>query len=163
MATTKDIKSKLAVKKKEGISTHNPYKTIQDLLKRMEPQIRKALPKHLEPERLARIALTEIRKNPKLLECSRESLLGAVMTAAQLGLEPGVLGHAYLIPYWNNKTKSYEVQFQIGYKGLLDVVRRSGEITSISAHCVYENDEFEFGDPNWKDYLGPYFDENELQ
>jgi len=126
MATTKDIKSKLAVKKKEGISTHNPYKTIQDLLKRMEPQIRKALPKHLEPERLARIALTEIRKNPKLLECSRESLLGAVMTAAQLGLEPGVLGHAYLIPYWNNKTKSYEVQFQIGYKGLLDLVRRSG-------------------------------------
>lgn len=142
MATAKKIKSQLA-KNKNGIKS-NPYKTIQDLLKRMEPQIKKALPKHLDPERLSRIALTEVRKNPKLLECSRESFLGAIMTSAQLGLEPGVLEHAYLIPYYNKKTNSKEVQFQIGYRGWLDLVRRSGEIESISSRCVFENDEFDF-------------------
>jgi len=144
VATAKNLKSQLAKNQKKGIKGNNPYKTIQDLLKRMEPQIKKALPKHLDPERLSRIALTEVRKNPKLLECSRESFLGAIMTSAQLGLEPGVLGHAYLIPYYNKKTQSYECQFQIGYKGLLDLVRRSGEIESIAARCVYENDEFDF-------------------
>lgn len=144
MATVKNVKSQLAKKQKKRIKGNDPYKTIQNLLKRMEPQIKKALPKHMDPERLSRIAFTEARKNPKLLECSTNSFLGAVMTAAQLGLEPGVLGHAYLIPYYNKKTSSKEVQFQIGYKGLLDLVRRSGEIESISARCVYENDEFDF-------------------
>ncbi|MFW6121085.1 MAG: recombination protein RecT [Petrotogales bacterium] len=144
MATAKNLKNQLAKNQKKGIKGNNPYKTIQDLLKRMEPQIKKALPKHMDPERLSRIAFTEVRKNPKLLECSTHSFLGAIMTSAQLGLEPGVLGHAYLIPYYNKKTNSKEVQFQIGYKGLLDLVRRSGEIESISARCVHEKDEFDF-------------------
>ncbi|WP_081895127.1 recombination protein RecT [Mesoaciditoga lauensis] len=143
MSTTKEVKDKLSTKVKTGIKP-SPYKNVQDLLKRMAPEIQRALPKHLDADRIARIALTEMRKNPKLLNCSNTSLLGAIMTAAQLGLEPGALGHVYLIPYYNSKTKSMEVQLQIGYKGMLDLVRRSGEITSISAHTVHENDEFEF-------------------
>ena len=143
MSTTSEVKNKLSAKAKVGIKP-SPYKSVQDLLKRMQPEIQRALPKHMNADRIARIALTEMRKNPKLLQASQASLLGAIMTAAQLGLEPGILGHAYLIPYYNSKTRTTEVQFQIGYKGLLELVRRSGEIASISAHVVYTNDEFEF-------------------
>jgi recombination protein RecT len=143
MANVNEVKNKLA--KKEGAKTPNPKSnTIRTLLERMKPELAKVLPKHLEPDRILRIALTEIRRNPKLLDASRESLLGAVMLSAQLGLEPGPLGHCYLIPYYNSKTKSYEVQFQLGYKGMLDLVRRSGQIEMIDAHVVYENDEFDY-------------------
>jgi len=122
----------------------NPYQNIQDLFKRMAPEIAKVLPKHIKSDHLLRVALTEIRKNPKLLECSSQSLLGALMLAAQLGLEPGILGHAYLIPYYNSKTRSTEVQFQIGYKGYIDLVRRSGELQTLDVYEVCRNDVFEY-------------------
>lgn len=122
----------------------NPYQNIQDLFKRMAPEIAKVLPKHIKSDHLLRVALTEIRKNPKLLECSSQSLLGALMLAAQLGLEPGILGHAYLIPYYNSKTRSTEVQFQIGYKGYIDLVRRSGELQTLDVHEVCRGDAFEY-------------------
>ena len=73
--------------------------TIFDLIQKMTPAIQKALPSHLDPNRLARIVTTEIRRNPKLLKCKKESLLGALMLSAQLGLEPGPLGHCYYVPY----------------------------------------------------------------
>ncbi|SDH86617.1 recombination protein RecT, partial [Aneurinibacillus thermoaerophilus] len=88
--------------------------------------------------RLSRIALTLIRTTPKLLECTIESLMGAVMQAAQLGLEPGLIGHCYIIPYGK------EAQFIIGYKGMIDLARRSGQIEQIYAHAVYEADHFEY-------------------
>ncbi len=122
----------------------NPYQNIQDLFKRMAPEIAKVLPQHIKSDHLLRVAMTEIRKNPKLLECSSQSLLGALMLSAQLGLEPGILGHAYLIPYYNNKTKSTEVQFQIGYKGYIDLVRRSGELQTLDVHEVCRGDAFEY-------------------
>jgi len=104
-----------------------------------------ALPKHLTPERLARVALTAISSNPRLLECTRESLALALIEAGQLGLEPsGVMGQAYLVPYYNGKTKRYEAQFQIGYRGLIDLARRSGEVTKIEARAVREGDEFSY-------------------
>lgn len=101
-------------------------------------QIELALPRHMTPERLLRIALTEVRRNEKLASCSQASLLGAIFQCAQLGLEPGgSLGHAYLVPFGS------EVQFQIGYRGMIDLARRSGQIESIEAHAVYEGDQFE--------------------
>ncbi|WP_202630600.1 recombinase RecT, partial [Deinococcus alpinitundrae] len=90
------------------------------------------------------LAVTEFRKNPMLKECTPESLLGAVMQAAQVGLEPDALGSAYLVPYYNKNKNVKEVQLQIGYKGLIELVRRSGQVTSIVANEVYENDEFDF-------------------
>ncbi len=138
-----ELKSVLAQKAKEGLKP-SPYKTIQDMLMRMSSQIQAALPKHMNVERITRIAMTEIRKNPKLLQASQTSLLGAIMTSAQLGLEPGVLGNAYLVPYYNTNLKSYEVQLIIGYKGLLNLVYRSGEVSSVYADVVYEKDTFEF-------------------
>lgn len=109
------------------------------LIRRMEPQIRKALPSVITPERFTRIVLTALSSNPKLQACAPMSVMGAMMQAAQLGVEPNTpLGQAYLIPYGNL------CQFQLGYKGLIDLAYRSGEVSSIQAHEVHENDTFEY-------------------
>ena len=105
-------------------------KTIKDWIKTMEPEIKKALPNVITPERFTRMALTAVSVNPKLAECTPRSFMGALMNAAQLGLEPNTpLGQAYLIPFKNKGVM--EVQFQIGYKGLIDLAYRSGEFLSI--------------------------------
>ena len=118
-------------------------KSIKGLIVSMEGQIAKALPSVLTPERFTRMVLTALSTNPKLCECTPKSFLGAMMQAAQLGVEPNTpLGQAYLIPYKNKGI--LECQFQLGYKGLLDLAYRSGEVTIIQAHEVYENDVFEY-------------------
>lgn len=114
-------------------------------INKMAPAIKKALPSVMTPERFTRIAISALSTTPKLAECSSMSFLGAMMTAAQLGLEPNTpLGQAHLIPYWNGKTKRLECQFQLGYKGMIDLAYRSGQISSIQAHVVHENDVFEY-------------------
>lgn len=110
-----------------------------------QKQVQMALPKHLTADRLTRIALTSIRKNPLLAECDVRSLCGAVIEAAQVGLEPdGILGGAYLVPYYNSSKKCYEAQLIIGYKGYIDLARRSGQVNSISARMVYKKDDFDY-------------------
>ncbi len=100
------------------------------------------LPKHMTPERMIKIALRCLRVTPKLMDCTLDSLVGATITCAQMGLEPNTpQGHIYLIPFWNGRRKIMEVQVIVGYKGLIDLARRSGEIESISSRVVYENDE----------------------
>lgn len=128
----------------KGVS-NNAKPAIQAYIKQMEGEIKKALPSVLTPERFTRIVLSALSTNPKLGECSPQSFLGAMMTAAQLGVEPNTpLGQAYLLPYWNSKQNCYECQFQLGYKGLLDLAYRSGEISVIQAQVVYEADEFTY-------------------
>ena len=117
--------------------TEKKQKTIFDVIQAGAKQFATALPKHINSDRFVRIAITTIRQNPKLAQCNQESLLGALMVSAQLGLEPGVLGQCYLIPYGR------ECQFQIGYKGMIELLRRSGQLKDIYAYSVYENDEFE--------------------
>lgn len=117
--------------------------TIQDYIKRMEGEIKKALPSVLTPERFTRITLSALSTNPVLAQCTPSSFLGAMMTAAQLGLEPNTpLGQAYLIPYRNHGR--LEAQFQLGYKGLIDLAYRSGEVSTIQAHVVCKGDEFDY-------------------
>lgn len=117
--------------------------SIEDLIKAMEPEIRKALPEVITPERFTRMALSALNTTPKLRECTQMSFLAALMNAAQLGLEPNTpLAQAYLIPY-NNKGV-LECQFQIGYKGLIDLGYRNPQMQMISAQEVYEKDEFEY-------------------
>jgi recombination protein RecT len=115
--------------------------TVQDLLEKLQPQIARALPKTMTADRFARIVMTTLRTSPQLMTADPQSLMAAVMLSAQLGLEPGPLGHAYLVPY------KREVTFIIGYKGIIDLARRSGEIRSIEAREVREGDlfEYEFG------------------
>lgn len=117
--------------------------SISDLIKAMGPEIKRALPSVITPERFTRMALSALNATPKLKECSQMSFLGALMNAAQLGLEPNTpLGQAYLIPFKNKG--NLECQFQIGYKGLIDMVYRNENIQTVQAQCVYENDEFEY-------------------
>lgn len=120
----------------------NKSKTIFDVIQAGAKQFATALPKHVNSERFVRIAITTIRQNPKLAKCSQESLLGALMVSAQLGLEPGTLGQCYLIPFENKKAGTVECQFQIGYKGLIELLRRSGQLSDIYSYTVYENDDF---------------------
>ncbi|EMR4172044.1 recombinase RecT, partial [Pseudomonas aeruginosa] len=103
------------------------------------------LPRHVSPDRMLKIALGAMRTTPKLMGCTVESLMGAVVQVSQLGLEPNTpLGHAYLIPFENRQKNTTEVQIVLGYKGLIDLARRSGQIVSIAAHEVCANDHFEY-------------------
>jgi len=114
-------------------------KTLQSRVKKMASQFEAALPKTITPERMMRIVLTTIRQNPKLAACSEESFFGAILTALQLGLEPNTpLGQCYLIPY------AGEVNFQMGYQGLLELAYRTDKYMRIDAEVVYEGDKFEF-------------------
>lgn len=126
-----------------NVAASSGKKSIQDLIKIMAPEIRKALPSVLTPERFTRMVLSALSTNPKLGACTQMSFLGAMMTAAQLGVEPNTpLGQAYLIPYKNKGVD--EVQFQLGYKGMIDLAYRSGQVSNIQAHTVYEHDKFDY-------------------
>ena len=122
-------------------NTQNGNKPMQQYIKSMEGEIAKALPSVITPERFTRIVLSAISVNPRLAECTPKSFLGAMMTSAQLGLEVNTpLGQAYVIPYMNHGVM--EAQFQIGYKGQIDLAYRSGDVEVIQSHIVYENDDF---------------------
>jgi recombination protein RecT len=109
------------------------------LLNQSKEQIKLALPKHLDVDRVMRTAMTEVNKNTYLQKCNPLSVVGSVIQASELGLEVGsALGHAFLVPYGD------KAQLIVGYKGLLSLARRSGNIKTITARAVYENDEFEY-------------------
>ncbi|PEJ67976.1 recombination protein RecT [Bacillus wiedmannii] len=136
MATNEKLKNQLSNQNENSPAT--PEQLVEGYMRKMAPRFAEVLPKHMSIDRMSRIALTTIRTTPKLLECNVHSLMGAVMQAVQLGLEPGLLGHCYILPY------KREATFIIGYKGMIDLARRSGHIQSIYAHAVHENDEFEY-------------------
>lgn len=102
----------------------------------MRAQLQAAATKHLTPDRLMRLFLTNIRTTPGLANCSLESIVACLMLAAQLGLEPGPLGHCYLVPFGK------EARLIIGYKGLIDLARRSGQLVTIAAFPIYSKDDF---------------------
>ncbi|MEV6219825.1 recombination protein RecT [Nocardia sp. NPDC051833] len=128
--------------------------SLQQQIRNMESQFKLAMPRGGEAAQLVRDALTCLRQTPKLAECDPATILGGLMSCAQLGLRPGVLGHAWLLPFWNKdhewfdnegrKRKGAHVaQLVIGYQGLVDLAHRSGKIASLIARTVYENDTFD--------------------
>lgn len=111
------------------------------LVQRMGPELQRAVPKHVDPERIARIALTALRTVPKLAECSAPSFMGSLMQSAQLGLEPSTpMQHCWLIPRKNGEVQ--ECTLQIGYQGMIELAMRSGKVSGIFAHAVREGDDF---------------------
>lgn len=141
MNETTNTNGVIAQKTKTNVSKDQKVELLKfkEYIKAYEKEIARALPSIMTPERFTRIAMTAVTQNEKLAECTPQSFIGAMLTSAQLGLEPNTpLGQAYLIPYGK------QCQFQIGYKGLIDLAHRSGEVQCIDAHCVYENDEFDF-------------------
>lgn len=125
--------------------------SVRNLFERCKAQINMALPSHLKADRLIRIAMTMVQKNPRLLECTPQSLLGALMECAQLGLEPdSILGHAYFVPFRVKRRMPDgssrwvdEVTMIPGYKGLIKLVRNSGQLSTIVSQVVYKQDEYD--------------------
>jgi len=116
--------------------------TVQDFLTKKKDLIAKVLPKTITPQRLLGIFEMILNSSPKLKECSQKSLIGAVIQTAQLGLQPGNIGHIHLVPF-NNKG-IMEAQLIIGYKGYVELVNRSKEATILSAEVVYDKDQFQY-------------------
>lgn len=115
------------------------HQAFTQLLAQNKKAIESVLPKHLTPERMLRLALVAANQNPKILECTPTSVIQCLVTASSLGLDvSGSLGSAYLVPYGKQCT------LIVGYRGFLALIRRSGEIRTIEAHCVYEKDRFEY-------------------
>lgn len=148
---TTNIPQAPAVGSNRPLAQMKPKEQIAHLLTAKKGEIAKMLPKHLNAERLLKVAQIAATTTPALAKCDVASLVGAIGQCAQMGLEPNtVLGHAYLVPF-NTKRKDgngnerwvNSVQVIIGYKGLIDLARRSGQIVSIAAHEVCENDQFD--------------------
>ncbi len=119
--------------------------TLRDLLEKQKGEIQKVLPSHLSPERMARIAVNAVSRDAKLLQCTPISVLRCVMQAGSMGLEPGgPLGDSFLVPFRDKKTGTMICTLIVGYKGLISLARRSGQVLSIEAHAVYGKDHWSF-------------------
>ena len=139
MASTDTAKNALA---KTSDKTPAPADSLAAMIRSMKPEIALALPKHMNPDRMARIATTLMRTTPSLAQCTAASFMGALMTCAQLGLEPGPLGLAWIIPRRRkvDDVWIWEAGFQLGYKGAIELARRSGQLAKITARTVYANE-----------------------
>jgi recombination protein RecT len=121
------------------------FQNLNSLLMQSKEQIARALPRHLTPERLIRMAVTAFQRTPGLQKCSPISIVGCVIQAGELGLDlSGPLGQAYMVPYFNKHTRQQEAQFQIGYRGLVKLAFNSGKVSHFNAHEVCERDQFFF-------------------
>lgn len=126
-------------------------KIVSGLLEKFKGSIAQALPSHITPDRMIRVALTAMTKQPDLLLCTSHSIISSVMTAGQLGLLPdSVLGECYFIPFNNTKAKTKECQIIIGYRGFCALAMRSGQVKSVQARAVFlangKTEEGELGD-----------------
>ncbi len=132
-----------------AISSTPEQRTMTDLINSSTRELAKALPKHLSPERLTRIATTCIRQNPSLAQCTPASFMGSLFVCAQMGLEP-VAGLAHLVPFSNSKKvngqwiKVLECQLIIGYKGIAELFYRHEKSGMIDWGVVHEKDEFSY-------------------
>ncbi len=149
--STQALKAVAAAEPARPLAEMKPKEQIAYLLNQKKGELAKMIPKTLSIERLLKVAQIAATTTPALAKCDVPSLIGAIGQCAQMGLEPNtILGHAYLVPF-NTKRKDAagnerlvnSVQVIIGYKGLIDLARRSGQIVSIAAHEVCANDHFD--------------------
>jgi recombination protein RecT len=128
-------------------------RTLAAQIERMAPEYQRALPRGREATQLVRDAITCLRTVRDLDKCEPVSVLGALMTCAQLDLRPGVLGHAWPLPYWDNRTRGYRAQLVIGYQGYIELGHRSGKLKDLAARVAYwEDPQFDY----WLDEDGPH-------
>jgi len=133
MATAAEKAKQAAIAKRNSGSS-----SLVEQIDKMIPQLQMALPAGMDAHKMARICRTEVQKNPRLAQCTPTSFFGSIMTAAQLGLEFGAIGMAYLVPY---KTTC---QLIIGYKGIAELVYRSGKVSLVKSVPIYESETFEW-------------------
>jgi recombination protein RecT len=144
MATTDGVKTALAERETSDVQLASSN-DLRAAVESMRPEFHKVLGSQDMVQRFVRVAMTELRQNPQLMRCSPESVLGALMTSAQLGLEPGrVTGEAWLVPYTNRRTGEVVCQFIVGYKGLIKLAWQSERVLSIVGQTVRDGDDFDF-------------------
>jgi recombination protein RecT len=120
------------------VAMAKPADALAAMLDKWGHEIQAALPEGWDSVRFQRVLSTEVRRNPALLDANRVSLIAAMLLAAQLGLEPGPSQRVYFIPYGG------EVQFQLGWRGMAELARRSGEVAKLTTAVVREGDVFSF-------------------
>jgi recombination protein RecT len=133
----------LAQRARGEVAEQGTTPTLQDQIRAMEQQFAMAMPKGMEAAQLVRDALTSLRQTPDLAKCTPSTVLGALMSCAQLGLRPGVLGHAWVLPFWDSKSRGHKAQLVVGYKGYVDLAYRNPQVSSVIARTVYEGDTFD--------------------
>lgn len=121
----------------------NPVAAFSGFLDKLKPQLALALPKHMNADRMARLALTAFSASADLQKCTPTSIAAALMTSGQLGLEPGVNGQGYLLPYFDRRLNAHICTFVPGWKGLVDLVARAGRAT-VWTGVVMPGDHFEY-------------------
>lgn len=127
----------------DAASGPSPLVKLQSMLEKYKEQMALALPKHLTPDRMCRLALSEFSKNEKLQQCESKSIIASVMTATQIGLEIGVLGQGFLVPYYDNKARCMRAQFIPGWQGMVDLVSRAGR-ANVWTGAVFAGDDFDY-------------------
>jgi recombination protein RecT len=140
MSTEITLPSERAAERAEAAS-----QSIGAMVQAMRPELARALPRGMDADRMARLALTVLRTTPTLADSTPQSFLGALMTAASLGLEPGVNGEAYLVPYKDRRNGTVECQLIVGYQGYAKLFWQNPLARHIDAQAVYEADEFDYG------------------
>lgn len=144
MTAQPNAASALATRRENGGVAQN---SLADQIRSMEKEFQLAMPKGTEATQLIRDALTAVRTTRNLDKCDASSVLGSLMTCAQLGLRPGVLGHAWVLPFWDRKGNDgrggYKAQLVIGYQGYVELAHRSPKVTSIIARTAYAGDVFD--------------------
>lgn len=128
-----------------SLATGSPTSDFQAILRRSWPRIQAVMPQHMSAERLFSLYVSTINQTPRLAECSPYSLMQCVMKCTALGFEPSAvdgLGRAYILPFFNRKTKRFEATFILGYKGIIELARRSGQLVSIETGVVYQGERF---------------------
>jgi recombination protein RecT len=127
----------------EIVRGEKPQKTLADFVLDHQKDFALVLPKHMNPDRLVRLSIGALRTTKGLAQCSLTSFASSIMACSILGLEPNTpLGHAYLLPFKNKGV--LECQLIIGYKGLIELMNRSGVVSSVRSIPVFEGDEFEY-------------------
>lgn len=129
----------------EQYAAKRPPADARAFVESMKGHIARSLPTHLRPERVTRLFLTALTRNPRLAECTQESFAGAILTAAALGLEPNTpTGECYLVPYRDKRRGVTEAQLIIGYQGWVRLFWNSPDAAYLDAQAVYEGDEFDY-------------------
>jgi recombination protein RecT len=141
MAATTD-RARAAVANRTQTAPAQQAITLKQRIGNMEQAFALAMPRGAEATQLVRDALTCLSRNPKLEQCEASTVLGALMTCAQLGLRPGVLGHAWLLPFWDKHSRQFKAQLVIGYQGYAELAHRTGMVDSLIARPVHANDTF---------------------
>lgn len=145
--TTDTIRERIAMARGDGMPRQelevletDAINALKRELRAMKTEFAKAMLPGLDAEMVVRDACTAVSRTEGLWEAEPSTVLGAAMTAAQLGLRIGVLGHSWILPFWSSHDKTQKAQLMIGYQGYIDLCYRSGLVVDMATEIVYQKE-----------------------